>query len=106
MGNTHDTPIFRKDRYLSTAVITTEIEYLLRFRNNPRALKKEHRDLLEYLGKMSATIHANFISWTMIEWRNLGFSTRILAGLTTAMRVAQHATKVSVLDYRASSCNK
>jgi len=35
----------------------------------------------------------------MIEWRNLGFSTRTIVGLTTAMREAQHATRVSVLDY-------
>jgi len=68
------------------------------FHEQSKITKKEHWDLFDHLGKTSATIYtSDGFPWTMIEWHN--FSTRTLASLTTAMRVAQYATRVSVLDY-------
>lgn len=42
-------PIFWKGRHLSTVLPITEIEYLFQNKENPKALKREHRELLETL---------------------------------------------------------
>lgn len=49
-------PIFRKDRHLSSALVMTEIEYMLHYETNPRALKKEHHMLLAELRGDSLTL--------------------------------------------------
>lgn len=61
--------VFRKDRHLSSALIITEIEYMLENRNNERALKTEHRLLISHLDEQGlAVTHPElFYSWCMLE---------------------------------------
>jgi len=61
--------VFRKDRHLTSALIITEIEYMLANRHNERALKTEHRMLIAHLDAQSLTVtHPElFYSWCMLE---------------------------------------
>lgn len=56
-------PVFRKDRHLSSALVTTEIQYLLTHRNNPKALKKEHKDLIEKLDEVNPDVQEMVHGW-------------------------------------------
>ncbi|AWI42881.1 RNA-dependent RNA polymerase [Formica exsecta virus 4] len=98
-------PIFRKDRHLSSALTDTEISYMLSNRNNPKGLKREHRELLEHVERVNATIlnSKSFIPWIANEWTNLSSTSESLAGLTTALQVASEALRVSILDYMGLS---
>lgn len=60
-------PIFRKDRHLSSALLVTEIEYMLTYKNTPRALKREHVELLQDMEKRKCTLTlpCHFNSWCM-----------------------------------------
>ena len=40
-------PIFRKDQHLSTALLSSEIDYYIKYKNDPEKIKREHR-LLQY----------------------------------------------------------
>lgn len=98
-------PIFRKDRHLSSALVATEIDYMLTNRTNPRGLKREHRELLEHLEESQATPlpSKDFIPWVAKEWKNLASTGESLAGLTTAMQVACEALRISLVDYAGLS---
>lgn len=61
--------VFRKDKHLSSALVITEIEYMMVNRANRPALKHEHRLLLEHMEKesWSLTHPSLFYSWCMQE---------------------------------------
>ncbi|AYW51538.1 L polymerase RdRp [Formica fusca virus 1] len=94
-------PIFRKDRHLSSALIATEIDYMLKNKDNPKGLKREHRELLDHLNKTQASIKdsKDFIPWVAKEWVNIAFTNEPLTGLTTALKVASEALRISLQDY-------
>lgn len=94
-------PLFRKDRYLSSALLTSEIDYLLTYRANKRALKKEHIQLLEKVERSDARVlkSEGFLPWAFKNWRYMGVSTEPLTPLTTALKVAEHALRISQKDY-------
>jgi len=94
-------PLFRKDRHLSSALLTSEMDYLLTYRANKRALKKEHIQLLEKVEKLDARILGSegFLPWAFKNWRHMGASTELLTPLTTALKIAEHALRVSHKDY-------
>ncbi|KAL0105524.1 hypothetical protein PUN28_016888 [Cardiocondyla obscurior] len=94
-------PIFRKDRHLSSALVTSEIEYMLLHKENPREVKREHRELLAHVESTRAQIlHSkDFFSWAMVEWKNFSYNKESLTGLTSALRVAQEALRISTLNY-------
>ncbi|KAE9536190.1 hypothetical protein AGLY_007413 [Aphis glycines] len=59
--------VFRKDRYLSSALLITEIKYMFENEDNPQALKHEHRALLQNLRckKLTLVRPELFYSWCM-----------------------------------------
>jgi len=99
------TPIFRKDKHLSTALIITEIEYMLQNKDNPRGIKREHRELLQKIKDKEYLISEHFIPWFMKAWRDMASTHLPLTPLTTAIKVAHHTTRISVKDYTGQKCN-
>ncbi|USL85442.1 MAG: RNA-dependent RNA polymerase [Ixodes ricinus orinovirus-like virus 1] len=92
------TVIFRKDRHLSSALVISEIQYLIAYQDNPKALKKEHMQLLNDLGSRTI-IHPQYAySWFMDNTSSLvreNHSPELNALLTIATRV----TEISIEDY-------
>lgn len=84
-----------------SALITTEIDYLLKNRSNPAALKKEHRALLDALKKDNPkTLSSDgFFAWAFEHWEDFRGRMSTAAAFTTAIRIAAEATRISVLDY-------
>lgn len=93
--------LFRKDRHLSTALITSEIKYVVDNQNNPLGLKREHRDLLARIkgGNVTVLPSEAFIPWFATNWKKTGDTNKPLTPLTTALKVASHATRISIKDY-------
>lgn len=92
--------MFRKDRHLSSALLTSEIDYLLAHRTNKRALKREHIQLLEKIEKANAQIlrSGEFLAWAFRNWKQMGITQESLTPLT-ALRIAEHALRISQYDY-------
>ncbi|UDL13960.1 MAG: RNA dependent RNA polymerase [Xiangshan Nyami-like virus] len=99
LGRPVITPIFRKDRHLSSALLTTEIEYLLANRTNDRGLKREHKNLLEDLGEKEALDSSLFLGMGF-KWLDLLASPKCTTQeLTTCLHIATQALRISTLDY-------
>lgn len=94
-------PIFRKDRHLSSALLTSEIQYMLQNKDNPRGLKKEHRALLARISDPTTVVRpsVDFISWSAREWQNFAQRGQPITPLTASLRVASEALRVSLKDY-------
>lgn len=87
--------IFRKDRHSSSALFTTEIEYMLKYQDNNKALKREHRELLAKLKERNAS-HlpcGDFIPWFMRNLASFGVTNEAITFLTTALKVAKACIK-------------
>lgn len=101
-------PLFRKDRHLSSALVTTEIDYLIAQKTNPRGLKKEHIQLWDHITTKQAEYKTseNFLSWAIVNWMNFTHTQKALTKLTTALKIAQHALRISVKDYTGQTINR
>jgi len=86
---------------LSSALVTTEIDYLIAQRENPRGLKKEHIQLWDRINAKQAEYKTseNFLSWAIVNWMDFTHTQEALTKLTTALKIAQHALRVSIKDY-------
>ncbi|OAD55198.1 hypothetical protein WN48_05223 [Eufriesea mexicana] len=95
------TPIFRKDRHLSSALLVSEIDYLLKNKDNPYTLEREHRSLLASLDEKQYTVLSSdkFIPRCLRHKEVLSHSKVPLNELTTRLLIAQTALKVSSKDY-------
>lgn len=95
-------PLFRKDRHLSSALITTEIDYLIAQKDNPKGLKREHitSKSTEYMTSKE------FLSWAIVNWQDFCHTQDPITKLTTALKIAQHALRISVKDYTSHYINR
>ncbi|QPB73978.1 RdRp [Hymenopteran orino-related virus OKIAV85] len=94
----HD-PLFRKDRHLSSALVTTEIEYMWQNKTNPKGLKREHRELIEDLKDETPLSSQEFIPLMLHNRHDLAYTKRPLTELSTCMHIAANALRVSLVDY-------
>ncbi|QMP82162.1 RNA-dependent RNA polymerase [Hymenopteran orino-related virus OKIAV87] len=94
-------PIFRKDRHLSSALITTEIDYMFENAQNLKALKREHKELLAKLETTRATPldSKGFLGWGMSRLHHLAHTKNANQELNQILRAACEATRVATLDY-------
>nr|WPR17567.1 MAG: RNA-dependent RNA polymerase [Beetle nyamivirus] len=99
-SRTPPAPIFRKDRHLSSALLISEIQYLLKYRNKPEALKQEHKQLVAYLDKHNIIIlHPRHLySWLMSNTTRCVTQSR-RQELNAIIQSACLALDISVLDY-------
>lgn len=99
---TTGSPVFRKDRHLSSALVVTEIEYMFNFRDNPHALKKEHKMLLEEIDKHKIRIQhpEGFYSWCMGKILGLAsVYSKNLSECQTLMRISLKGTELARKDW-------
>lgn len=93
-------PLYRRERHLASAIITTEIEYMFRHHDNPAALRPHHKRLLEDVQEMNILPATSFLSWCV---KNLSYLyTHDKAGnemLRRAEKVAHLAVSGSYSHY-------
>lgn len=94
--------VFRKDRHLSSALIITEIEYMFENEENPRALKYEHRALLQHLRSKSYKLfHPDlFYAWCMQQvLGDHGVSHTNVTELMTLFRASEGGYRLAHQDW-------
>lgn len=94
--------VFRKDRHLSSALIITEIEYMFENEENPRALKHEHRALLQHLRseRYKLSHPDQFYSWCMQQaLGDHGVSHINVTELMTLFRASERGYRLSHQDW-------
>lgn len=94
--------MFRKDRHLSSALVVSEIDYMFHFKDNTKALKKEHRLIFQEMArKKTSFVHPEtFYSWYMdkILSAHPVRSTNSVE-CHTLLRMAVDATEISRKDW-------
>ncbi|CAG9763643.1 unnamed protein product [Ceutorhynchus assimilis] len=92
------TVIFRKDRHLASALVISEIQYMMTHRTNPKALKREHTQLLDDLSNRHI-IHPQYAySWFMDNTTRL-YTHNHTPELNSLLAIATRVMEISLEDY-------
>lgn len=89
--------------HLSSALIITEIDYILEYKNKPEALKEEHRRMVEAMEGLTILHPRGFFSWVHNNCINLtGKSEGPSQELRNLMNISRECVRVSTLDYTSN----
>lgn len=92
--------LFRKDHQLSSALIISEIDYILTYRDKPEALRLEHTLLLSHIGERGV-IHPKWAYSFFLNNLNTIASPnkKLLSEFNTLIDISLLATRISTKDY-------
>lgn len=91
---------FRRDTHLSSAITITEIEYILTNRDNPQALKEEHKRMISHVKGLDLIHPREFFSWVLNNIEGISCRTDgPIKELGTILSIARQCTMVSTQDY-------
>lgn len=91
---------FRRDTHLSSAITITEIEYILTNKDNPQALKEEHRRMVAHVKGLELLHPRELFSWVLNNLDGIACKTDgPIKELGTILNIARQCTSVSTQDY-------
>lgn len=91
---------FRRDTHLSSAITITEIEYILTNKDNPQALKEEHRRMIAHVKGIELRHPREFFSWVLNNIENIACrKDGPTKELGTILSVARQCVLTSTKDY-------